>query len=183
MTQILKRTARRRRANLALGFAVAALIAGVIAADTASAQSAPQNKPPALAPAAGVIRVQSAYGFDETVTRLKADIAAKGIKFFDEIDQSQLGAGANITLRPSKLLLFGNPPLGVQFLTSNPYAGLDWPVRMLVVQDTDGKVFVAYSDFAWVANRYAITDRDAAFKMATAVSASIAASVSGKAGG
>lgn len=125
----------------------------------------------------GVIRVQSAYGFDETVTRLKADIAAKGIRFFDEIDQSQLGAGANIALKPSKLLLFGNPPLGVQFLTSNPYAGLDWPVRMLVVQDPDGTVWVAYTDFKWIAQRYRIADRDAAFKMASEVSASIASSV------
>ena len=128
-------------------------------------------------PAAGIIRVKSAYGFDETVTRVKADIAAKGIKFFDEIDQSQLGAGANIALRPSKLLLFGNPPLGVQFLTANPYAGLDWPVRMLVVQDASGQVWVAYTDFTWIAKRYGITDRDAAFKMATEVSASIASSV------
>jgi len=184
MTKTPKRAARRRRANLAFGFALAALIAGVMAARTTTAEPATAAAaPPAMASAAGVIRVASAYGFDETVTRLKADIAAKGIKFFDEIDQSQLGAGANIALRPSKLLIFGNPPLGVQFLTSNPYAGLDWPVRMLVIQDPDGKVFVAYSDFAWVAQRYAITDRDAAFKMATEVSASIAGSVSGKSGG
>jgi uncharacterized protein (DUF302 family) len=126
---------------------------------------------------AGVLRVQSAYGFDETVSRLKSDIEAKGIKFFAEIDQSQLGAGADIDLPPSKLLLFGNPPLGVQFLTSNPYAGLDWPVRMLVVQDPQGRVFVAYTDFGFIAQRYAIANRKAAFKMASEVSASIASAV------
>jgi uncharacterized protein (DUF302 family) len=146
----------------------------------ASCERAFADQAPATAPAEGVIRVQSAYGFDDTVARIKADVAAKGIRFFDEIDQSQLGAGANIELRPSKLLIFGNPPLGVQFLTSNPLAGLDWPVRMLVVQDPDGKVWVAYSDFAFVAHRYAIADRDAAFKMATEVSGSIAASVAAK---
>src|SRR5512143_2580219 len=95
----------------------------------------------------GVLRVRSLYPFDETVTRLKADVAAKGIRFFDEIDQSQLGAGAKIDLGPSKLLIFGNPPLGVQFLTSNRYAGLDWPVRMLVIQDPSGAVYVAWTDF------------------------------------
>ncbi|HEX3919107.1 MAG TPA: DUF302 domain-containing protein [Caulobacteraceae bacterium] len=142
--------------------------------------TAAADQAPATAPAEGVIRVQSAYGFDETVTRLKADIAAKGIRFFDEIDQSQLGAGAHLQLRPSKLLIFGNPPLGVQFLTSNPIAGLDWPVRMLVVQDANGTVWVAWSDFTYVAHRYAITDRDPAFKMATMVSGSIAASVTAK---
>ena len=167
--QAKTRSLRRLTLMLAMSFAVGA-----------SAQRALADQPPATAPAEGVIRVQSAYGFDETVMRLKADIGAKGIRFFDEIDQSQLGAGAKLTLRPSKLLLFGNPPLGVQFLTSNPLAGLDWPVRMLVVQDPDGKVWVAYSDFAFVAHRYAITDRDPAFKMATEVSGSIAASVTAK---
>jgi uncharacterized protein (DUF302 family) len=163
------RGGRRPALLLALGLAIGA-----------SAGRAFADQLPATAPAEGVIRVQSAYDFDETVTRLKSDIAAKGIRFFDEIDQSQLGAGAKIALRPSRLLIFGNPPLGVQFLTSNPIAGLDWPVRMLVVQDPDGKVWVAYSDFAFVAHRYAITDRDAAFKMATEVSGSIASSVAVK---
>lgn len=131
----------------------------------------------ATAPAIGVLRVRSLYNLDESVTRIKADIAAKGIKFFDEIDQSQLGAGANIALRPSKLLLFGNPPLGVQFLTANAIAGLDWPVRMLVAQDADGSVWVAWTDFAFIKARYRLADRDPALKMATEVSASIASSV------
>lgn len=129
-----------------------------------------------IAPAAGVLRVKSAYGVDETVERLKADIAAKGIKFFIEIDQGQLGAGANLNIRPSRLILFGNPPLGVQFLQSNPYSGLDWPVRMLIIEEADGSVSVAWNDFAHVAKRYAIRDRDAQFKMAGEVAASIASS-------
>ncbi len=131
----------------------------------------------ATAPAKGVLRVRSVYGFDETVTRIKADIATKGIKFFDEIDQSQLGAGADIALRHSKLLIFGNPPLGVQFLTANALAGLDWPVRMLVAEDADGSVWVAWTDFGFVKDRYALKGRDAPLKMATEVSGSIASSV------
>jgi hypothetical protein len=74
----------------------------------------------------GVVRLKSAYAVDETVARLKQDVAAKGIKFFDEIDQSKLAAEAGIKLRPSTLLIFGNPPLGTQFITANPEAGLDW---------------------------------------------------------
>ena len=73
----------------------------------------------------GVVRVKSAYGFQETIERLKKDIATKGIKFFSEIDQSKLAADAGIKLNPSTLLVFGNPPLGTQFMTSNPNAGLD----------------------------------------------------------
>ena len=74
------------------------------------------------------------------------------------------------------MLLFGNPPLGVQFLQSNPVAGLDWPVRMLVTQDDDGAVWVSWTDFRFVANRYQLKDRDAQIKMASEVAASIASS-------
>ncbi len=122
----------------------------------------------------GVIRVRSAYGVAETVARLKADIAAKGIRFFDEIDQQKLAADAGVTLHPSTLLVFGNPPLGTQFLSANPYSGLDWPVRMLVLQDADGQVWIAYTDFTYIAHRHHITDRDPQFAMATMVAASIA---------
>jgi uncharacterized protein (DUF302 family) len=128
----------------------------------------------------GVIRVKSAYAFEDTITRIKADIAAKGIKFFDEIDQAKLATGAGVTLRPSTLLIFGNPPLGTQFITSNPNAGLDWPVRLLVMQDEKGDVYAAYTDFAWIAQRHRIADRDAQFKMATTVVSSILSTVTTK---
>lgn len=158
----------------------AALAAAIVTfAGAAAPVSAAPAQAASLAPTAhadGVVRIKSAYPLDETVKRLKADIADKGIKFFAEIDQSQLGAGADIPLRPSKLILFGNPPLGVQFLTSNPYAGLDWPVRMLILQEADGSVSVAWTDFAYIAKRYAIADREAQFKMASEVAASIASS-------
>jgi uncharacterized protein (DUF302 family) len=128
----------------------------------------------------GVVRVKSAYGFQDTIKRLKADIAAKGIKFFDEIDQSKLAAGAGIKLHPSTLLIFGNPPLGTQFMTSNPESGLDWPVRLLVIQDKAGAVWAVYTDFGWIAARHGITNRDAQFKMASMVIASITSSVKSK---
>jgi uncharacterized protein (DUF302 family) len=130
--------------------------------------------PVADAPATGVVKQRSDYSFDETVIRLKADIAAKGIRFFDEIDHAKLGADAKLPINRSTLLLFGNPPLGVQFLQSNPIAGLDWPVRMLVTEDQDGGVWISWTDFRFVASRYALTDRDAQIAMASEVAASIA---------
>jgi uncharacterized protein (DUF302 family) len=74
------------------------------------------------------------------------------------------------------LILFGNPPLGVQFLQSNPVAGLDWPVRMLVTQDDDGAVWISWTDFRFVANRYQLADREKQIAMASEVAASIASS-------
>jgi uncharacterized protein (DUF302 family) len=128
----------------------------------------------------GIVKVRSAFPMAETIVRLKQDIEAKGIKLFAMIDQAQLASEAGIKLRPSTLLIFGNPPLGAQFLTSNPDAGLDWPVRLLVRQDEDGTVWAVYSDFSWIARRYEIKDRDAQFKMASTVIASITSSVETK---
>lgn len=125
----------------------------------------------------GIVRVKSNHAFADTVTRLKDDIAKKGIMFFSEIDQAKLAANASIGLRPSTLLVFGNPPLGTQFMTSNPNSGLDWPVRLLVIEDDKGQVWTVYTDFGWIANRHGIADRDAQFKMASAVIASIVDSV------
>lgn len=121
----------------------------------------------------GVRRVKSAYSMDESIARVKADIAAKGITFFNEIDQSALAAKSGIPLRRSTLLEFGNPALGTQFVTANPDAGLDWPVRLLFTQDDAGQVWAVYTDFAWIARRHGITERDAQFQMATQVVGSI----------
>jgi len=121
----------------------------------------------------GIVLVKSAYPLTETVNRLKKDVADKGIMFFSEIDQSELAAKAGIKLLPSTLLVFGNPPLGIQFLTSNPDSGLDWPVRLLVHQDANGDVWAVYTDFDWIARRHRIKDRSDAFKMASMVIQSI----------
>ncbi len=123
----------------------------------------------------GVVRIRSSHGFDETVDRLKAAIAAKGVRFFDALDQQALGKEANLTIGKSVIVRFGNPPLGVQFLQANRYAGLDWPVRMLVVEEADGSVWLAWTDFQFMANRYRITTQNAQFKMAAEVAGAIAA--------
>ena len=150
----------RRAATLVL------VAAGVLATLPAAAQNAD-----------GLVKVKSAYGMDETIARIRADIAAKGIMFFSAVDQQKLAADAGITLRPSTLLSFGNPPLGAQFLTANPYAGLDWPVRLLVLQDESGTVWTAWTDFAWIARRHQIGNRGEQFAKATSVVESITSTI------
>jgi uncharacterized protein (DUF302 family) len=131
----------------------------------------------ALAQDDGVIRVKSAYSVPETIERIKKDIAAKGITYFTEVDQSQLAAAAGIKLRPSTLLIFGNPGLGTLFITAKAEAGLDWPVRLLVTQDDEGQVWAVYTDFKWIAARHGIRDRDGEFATATGVVASITTAI------
>jgi uncharacterized protein (DUF302 family) len=132
---------------------------------------------PAAAADDGIVRIKSAHSLPETVKRIKKDVADKGIMFFDEIDQSKLAADAGVALRPSTLLVFGNPPLGTLFLTSDPSAGLDWPVRVLVYQDDKGDVWVNYTDFMWIAHRHGIMDRDEQFNKASEVITSITSTV------
>lgn len=165
---------RRRSTKLDAKFLAVLLLAGPATVLSPILTPAHSAVPIAAAPAQGVIKQRSDYGFDETISRIKSDIAGKGIRFFDEIDQTRLGADAKLPINRSTLLLFGNPPLGVQFLQANPAAGLDWPVRMLVTQDDDSSVWVSWTDFNFVADRYQIQNRDAQIKMASEVAASIA---------
>lgn len=128
----------------------------------------------------GIVKVRSAYTLTETIDRVKADIKAKNIVLFEDIDQAKLAAGAGIKLNPSHLIVFGNPPLGTLFITADAEAGLDWPVRLLVYQDDSGKVWMAYTDFNWIAHRHKVSNRKKEFKMASEVIASIVASAQAK---
>ena len=110
----------KARLSTYLLIAVVAFVASLVSVAQSNAAA---DQQPQLGD--GVVRVQSVFPFDETIARLKKDIADKGIVFFSEIDQAKLASDAKITLNPSTLLTFGNPPLGTQFLTSNPYSGLD----------------------------------------------------------
>ena len=131
-----------------------------------------------VVPSSGIVKVRSAYSVPETVARIKKDVADKGIRFFQEIDQQKLAGDAGIKLRPSTLLVFGNPPLGTLFVNANPLAGLDWPVRVLVLEDENGNVWAAYTDFGWIARRHDIKGSDLdAFNKASGVIASITSSV------
>jgi uncharacterized protein (DUF302 family) len=157
----------------------AALVASAIALAPFNGAEAAASKKNAYQ-TNGVVRVKSAYGLEETIERLKGDVVSKGIMFFAVVDQTKLAAGAGIQLRPSALLMFGNPGLGSHFITANPAAGLDWPVRLLVYEDARGRVWTAYTDFSYIARRHHITNRKAQFAMASKVIASITSSVAVK---
>ena len=161
----------RRLTNRFANFGISLLMLFLVVSFTAAARADSDD---------GIVRVKSAVPMAEAITRIKADIAGKGIKFFSEIDQSNLAADAGIKLRPSMLLVFGNPPLGTQFITSNPNAGLDWPVRLLLTQDENGEVWAVWTDFGWIAKRHNISDRVAQFEMATKVVASITSTITKK---
>ncbi|MGK9264473.1 DUF302 domain-containing protein [Sinorhizobium meliloti] len=117
----------------------------------------------------GIVTVKSRYSVSETVNRIKRSAEDKGITLFGVIDQAKLGNAAGNEVRPSRLVMFGNPALGTTFITANPLAGLDWPVRVLVYQEKDGSVYAAYTDFDWIAKRHRISNRKGEFAMASQV--------------
>ena len=157
-----------------LGLCAAATLGLSLAACSASS-----GDPQAMAAPAGngIVAAKSAYGMADTVVRLKQDIAAKGLMFFNEIDEAKLAKDAGIEAAPATLLVFGNPALGTQFITANPQSGIDWPVRLLVYQDANGQVWTEYTDFHYIRARHGIEDRNAQFQKASEVIASITASV------
>jgi uncharacterized protein (DUF302 family) len=125
----------------------------------------------------GIVKGKSVYSMAETIDRITQDVATKGIKLFDVIDQAKLAKEAGVDLRPSTLIVFGNPPLGTLFLTAKAESGLDWPVRLLVFEDAEGQVWTAYTDFDWIARRHRIENRTEQFEKARGVIASIVSSV------
>ena len=149
-------------------FAAAAVVLGLALAVGAAAPRA-EPRPD------GLVQVRSAHPLAETVARLQAGLAGRGIRQFDRIDQAALAAHAGITVRPSVLLVFGNPAVGGRFVAARAEAGLDWPVRLLVHEYADGAVWMTYTAFEWTAQRYGIDAHTAGFETAAGVVAGLTA--------
>lgn len=109
--------------------------------------------------AAGLVLTRSSHSVGETLDRLETVLRNKGLKIFARIDHGAGAKGAGVDLRPTQLLLFGNPKLGSQLLTSNQLAGIDLPMKALVWEDAQGQVWLAYNDPGYIATRHGIADR------------------------
>lgn len=110
---------------------------------------------PAPAPAVdGLVVVESAHSFDETLARVEAALAARDLKTV-KIDHAGNAAGAGLALRPTTLFVFGNPKGGTPLMEMAPTAGVDLPLKALVYED-GGRTMLAYNDIGYVARRHAI---------------------------
>jgi uncharacterized protein (DUF302 family) len=93
----------------------------------------------------GIIDRPSRRSVDETVDALKTTLHANGVLLFATIDHSGEAAKAGIRMAPTKLLIFGNPKAGTPVMIAAPSAAIDLPLKVLVWEDTAGKVFVSYN--------------------------------------
>lgn len=109
----------------------------------------------------------SPHGVAKTLDRLTAIMQKKGITIFARINHAAGAKKIGTELRPTEVLLFGNPKLGTPMMQSNQQIGLDLPLKAVAWQDAGGKVWLAYTKPSELAERYGITDRAPVVKKMT----------------
>ncbi len=96
----------------------------------------------------------SNHSVDETVAKLRAILAEKGINVFAVVDHSGEAEKAGLKMRPTKLVIFGNPKGGTPVMVAAPTIAIDLPLKILVWQDADGKVWCSYNDPEYLQQRH-----------------------------
>lgn len=125
----------------------------------------------------GLVTVQSAHGAKETMNRLVSQVESRGLKVFARIDHAAGAASVGATLRPTEVLIFGNPQGGTPFMACAQTVGIDLPLKALVWEDAAGKVWLGYNDPAFLAKRHGVADCPVAGKIAGALAGITAATV------
>lgn len=91
-----------------------------------------------------IITSPSSYTMEETVEVLKSAMKKMDLNLVEEVDHAQAAAGNELELRPTRVLIFGNPKVGTALMKADQRAGLDLPLRILVWENEDGRVFLTY---------------------------------------
>lgn len=104
----------------------------------------------------GIIDTPSNHSFDQTVERLKEILQAKEITLFALVDHGGGARDVGMTMRPSKLLIFGNPKGGTPLMLAAPTIALDLPLKILIWEDGQGKVWLSYNSPAYLQERHGL---------------------------
>jgi uncharacterized protein (DUF302 family) len=113
---------------------------------------------------ADLVTLPSPHGVDETVERLKSLLDAKKIQVFAHIDHAAGAKKVGLSLRPTQVLIFGNPQAGTPLMQSRQTIGLDLPLRILVWEDEAGKVWLTYRRPGLLARLHHVAGHDEAVK-------------------
>jgi uncharacterized protein (DUF302 family) len=106
----------------------------------------------------GLTQVASKYPVDETVKRLQSVLAEKGVQVFALIDHSGEAEKVGMKMRPTKVLIFGNPKGGTPLMVAAPSLAIDLPLKALVAQDESGKVWVSYNSPEYLQQRHGVPE-------------------------
>ncbi len=104
----------------------------------------------------GIISKPSNHSVDETVEKLKGILQAKGITLFALVDHSGEAEKVGMKMRPTKLLIFGNPKGGTPVMQAAPSVTIDLPLKVLIAEDAQGKVWLSYNSSTFLQQRHSI---------------------------
>jgi uncharacterized protein (DUF302 family) len=102
----------------------------------------------------GIIDKPSNHSVDETVEKLKGILQSRGVTLFVMVDHSGEAAKLGMKMRPTKLLIFGSPKAGTPLMLAAPRSAIDLPLKILVWEDPEGKVWVSYNSPAHLQQRH-----------------------------
>jgi uncharacterized protein (DUF302 family) len=101
-----------------------------------------------------IITLPGLSSVTETMDRLKKVMTNHGITIYAHIDQQAEAIKSGLSLKPLELLIFGNPKGGIPLMRANPLCGLDLPLKILVWEDDEQKVWLGYNSFAYLEKRF-----------------------------
>jgi len=128
----------------------------------------------------GLVSVASKYPVKATLDRLEAELKVKAITIFARIDHAAGAASVAMPLRPTEVLIFGNPKAGTPLMQSNQTIGIDLPLKVLAWQDAGGQVWLTYNDPGWLARRHRLgPDTEANVSVMTALLAILTKAAAG----
>lgn len=104
----------------------------------------------------GILNLKSNHSVDETLERLKSILQAKGVTLFAIVDHSGEAEKAGLKMRPTKLAIFGSPKAGTPLMLAAPSIAIDLPLKILVSEDAEGKVWVSYNSPAYLQARHGL---------------------------
>jgi uncharacterized protein (DUF302 family) len=104
--------------------------------------------------AKGFVSIPSRHSVDETVKRFNTLLEAKGVALFAVVDHSGEADKAGMKMPPTKLLIFGNPKAGTPLMLSAPSSAIDLPLKVLVWEDIEGKVWLSYNSPEYLQERH-----------------------------
>jgi uncharacterized protein (DUF302 family) len=106
----------------------------------------------------GVVKIPSHHSVDETVDKLKTILKSKGVTLFALVDHSGEAEKVGMKMPPTKLLIFGNPKGGTPLMLAAPSAAIDLPLKILVAEDSEGKVWLSYNSPDYLKERHGLPD-------------------------
>jgi uncharacterized protein (DUF302 family) len=127
--------------------------------------------------AEGLVQVKSDASVKATADKLEELARQRGLTVFARIDHAAGAAKVDRTLRPTELLIFGNPKAGTPFMLCSQTVAIDLPLKALVWQDESGRVWVGYNDPAYIAARHEVTQCPVVANMRKVLASLIEASV------